>query len=298
MEAEQITPSLTHHGEGVVWHASWAGPRWVDMLAGDVLALDLGTGTVTRTPTGSSVAAMVRPAVGGGLAIATRRQLTLWRPDGTLDWASPPLAPPQARFNEGAVDARGRVWCGTIDASRATGSAEMWRLELNGSSTKVMAGVTISNGLGFDAAGSRAYYVDSPTRRIDVFDVGPDGDLSDRRTHVALNDDVRGNPDGLCVDVEGGVWVALYNGGSVRHYDVAGRLDDIVWVPGVSRVTSCAIGGPSQDTLYITTSREGLGEEDEPRAGALFRAVAGVAGVAIREANISVSASRTSTTIV
>src|SRR5690606_28738930 len=121
----------------------------------------------------------------------------------------------------------------------------------------------------------RAYYVDSPTRRLDVFDVDGDGDLHDRRT-LADPRDLAGMPDGLCLDAEGGVWVAFYDGSAVRRFDADGMLTQVVEIPGVSKATSCTIGGPSPTTLVITTSREHLAEGEQPAAGSLYAAEVGV----------------------
>ncbi|WP_308797899.1 SMP-30/gluconolactonase/LRE family protein [Agromyces silvae] len=284
MIAEQLTDPVVYHGEGAHWHEPWGGVRWVDMLAGDVLFRSDATGEIRRTPTGSRVAAMVRPRTGGGLVVATERGFLLWDAAEREEWRSADLIPADARFNEGAIDPLGRVLCGTIHDSREPGSADVWRLGVDRGATRILDGVTISNGLGFAADGSRAFYVDSRTRRVDVFDVDADGELVARRPFVVVPDEVVGNPDGLCVDAEGGVWVAFYNGGAARHYDRDGRLDAVVEVPGVSRVTSCALGGSSGTTLYLTTSREGLDDEAEPSAGALFVATADAPAVPVREA--------------
>jgi sugar lactone lactonase YvrE len=146
---------------------------------------------------------------------------------------------------------------------------------------RVLDGVTISNGLDWSPDGSLAYYNDTATHRVDVFDHDRDAGLTGRRPFVRLPDD--GNPDGLTVDAEGGVWVALYGGGAVHRYGADGRLDAVVEVP-TAKVTACTLGGgPALDQLFITTSREGLGPDDDPLAGALFRADAGVAGLPVRE---------------
>jgi sugar lactone lactonase YvrE len=91
-----------------------------------------------------------------------------------------------------------------------------------------------------------------------------------------------GNPDGLTVDADGGVWVALFGGGAVHRYRPDGVLDEVVAVP-TAQVTACTFGGPGLDQLFITTSREGMGADDDPLAGSLFRAEVGVAGLPVRE---------------
>lgn len=275
--AEQITGPISYHGEGAVWHAGWGGLKIVDMMAGAVLSLDESTGTVSRQEVGSPVAAAVRPRVGDGFVLATEREFALFGPDGR-DWTSPALWDGPIRFNEGGCDPQGRFLCGSMSYEQEPRAAAMWRLNLDGSTERLFGDLTVSNGLGFDRSGRRAYYVDTPTRRIDVVDV-VDGELGDRRPFVHVEEGP-GDPDGLSVDAEGGVWVALFGGSAVHRYGPDGRLADVVEV-GASQVTSGTLGGPDLTTLYITTSREGLDDDAEPAAGAIFRAEVGVAGLPV-----------------
>jgi sugar lactone lactonase YvrE len=140
----------------------------------------------------------------------------------------------------------------------------------------VLEGVTISNGLQWSADGSRVFYNDTPTGRIDVFDFdGDTGRFSARRPFVALGEGL--NPDGMAIDTEDGVWIALWGGSAVHRYDSSGRLSEVIDLP-VSHVTACAFGGAGRSTLYITTSRLGLEAGAEPEAGAVFTARTGITG--------------------
>lgn len=280
VSAEQVTDPIAYHGEGAVWSESWGGLKWVDMLRGDVLSLD-ADGAVQRLSTGSSVAAMVRPRLGGGFVVVTEREFTLWSAEGEREWASAPVWEASAgiRFNEGGCDPDGRLLCGSMSYEQVPGAGAMWRLGADRAVEHLFGDLTISNGLGFTADGTRMFYVDSPTGRIDVFD-HVDGALRDRRPFVRLGEGI-GDPDGLCVDAEGGVWVALYGGGAVHHYDASGALSDVVELPA-TKVTSCTFGGADLSTLYITTSREGLAADEQPLAGAVFSAPAGVRGTPVR----------------
>ena len=128
--------------------------------------------------------------------------------------------------------------------------------------------VTISNGLQWSSDGSRVFYNDTPTGRVDVFDF--DGDtatFSGRRPFVTLAGGQ--NPDGMTIDSEDGVWIALWGGSAVHRYDSSGRLSEVIELP-VSNVTACAFGGVDRSTLYITTSRLGLEPGAEPQAGSVF----------------------------
>ena len=140
--------------------------------------------------------------------------------------------------------------------------------------------MTISNGLGWSPDGGTMYYVDTPTMRIDAFDYDAStGAISNRRPFVEI--DGKGRPDGLCVDVEGAVWVALWPGWSVRRHLADGRIDAVIPLP-VGQVSSCVFGGPTLDELFITSAWNDLSEEEraaQPLAGGLFRAAVGIRGV-------------------
>lgn len=275
--AERITDRVSYHGEGAVWFDREGGLRFVDMLAGDVLSLDESTGTVTRQHVDSPVVAAVRPRRAGGFVAATEREFALWGADGQ-EWVSPPLWDAPIRFNEGSCDPLGRFLCGSMAYEGTPGAATMWRLGLDRTVERLFDDVTVSNGLGFRADGQRAFYVDTPTGRVDVFDV-VDGELTDRRPFVTVPEGP-GHPDGLTVDAEGGIWVALFGGSAVHHYGSDGQLADVVEI-GATQVTSCTLGGPDLSTLYVTTSRENLDPDDEPAAGSLFRLDVGVRGLPV-----------------
>ena len=170
---------------------------------------------------------------------------------------------------------------GTVRRRHVGGvAAALYRLDPDGSVHAALEGVTVSNGLDWSPDGSLAYYDDTATHRVDVFDYDPHAGLTARRPFVQLPDD--GNPDGLTVDAEGGVWVALYGSGAVHRYTRDGVLDAVVEVP-TALVTACAFGGPHLDELFVTTSREGLPPGDDPLAGSLFRAEVAIAGLPVRE---------------
>jgi len=278
MRAEQVTGPVAHHGEGPVWSPGWGGLRWVDMLAGDVLTLT-DHGSVERRHVGD-VAAAVRPRRGGGAVIALERGFALEDPDGSLTPLDPVWADPSIRMNEGGCDPDGRFWCGSMAYDQRSGAASLYRLDPDRSVRRVLDGVTVSNGLDWSPDGSLAYYDDTATHRIDVFDYDRDAGLTGRRPLVRFPDD--GRPDGLTVDADGGIWVALYGGSAVHRYRPDGVLDGVVDVP-TAQVTACTFGGPGLDQLFITTSREGMGPDDDPMAGSLFRADVGVTGRPVRE---------------
>jgi sugar lactone lactonase YvrE len=279
VRAEQVTGPVAYHGEGPVWSEQWGGLSWVDMLAGDVLSL-AGDGEIGRRHVGT-VAAVVRPRQGGGAVIGVERGFALEDADGTLTHLDEVWSDDSVRMNEGGCDPDGRFYCGSMAYDQRPGAASLYRLDPDLSVRVVLQDVTVSNGLEWSPDGSRAYYNDTATYRADVFDYDGESGLNGRRSFVDLSAEAK-RPDGLTVDEQGGVWVALSNGGAVRRYTPDGALDEVVEVPA-KKVTACTFGGPDLDQLFITTSREGLDPGDDPLAGSLFRAAVGVSGLPVRE---------------
>jgi sugar lactone lactonase YvrE len=278
MRAEQVTEPVAYHGEGPVWSARWGGLRWVDMLAGDVLAL-ADDGTVHRRHLAQVVAAL-RPRRQGGAVLGIERGFALEDADGTLTRLEPVWRDEGVRMNEGGCDPDGRFYCGSMAYDQRPGAAALYRLDPDGSTRTVLEGVTVSNGLEWSPDGARAYYNDTATHRIDVFDYAPDAGLTGRRPFAEIPDG--GRPDGLTVDEDGGVWTALSNRGAVWHFTADGRHDEVVEV-AARKVTACTFGGARLDQLFVTTSREDLQRGEDPLAGALFRVEVGLAGVPVRE---------------
>jgi sugar lactone lactonase YvrE len=175
------------------------------------------------------------------------------------------------RFNDAVVDPLGRLWAGTMSTTRTPGAAALYRFTGDGPPERAIGGVTISNGLDFDRDATRLYYVDSLTQRVDAIDFDLDrGTLGARRPLIAI-DPTDGLPDGLCVDAEGGIWLALFGGGALRRYLPDGRLDAHVALP-VTHPTSMAFGGDDLRDLYVTSARR------SPLGGSLLRLRPGVAG--------------------
>jgi sugar lactone lactonase YvrE len=249
------------------------------MLAGDVLSL-AADGAINRRHVGS-VAAVLRPRRLGGAVIGVERGFALEEADGALTHLGELWSDNHVRMNEGGCDPDGRFYCGSMAYDQRPGAGALYRLDPDGSVHVVLENVTISNGLEWSPDASRAYYNDTPTQRIDVFDYDGESGLTGRRLFAEIPVEA-GGPDGLTVDEEGGVWVALYGGGAVRRYTPDGVLDEVIEV-AAKQVTACTFGGSSLNQLFITTSREGLEPGEDPLAGSLFRAAVGVAGLPVRE---------------
>jgi sugar lactone lactonase YvrE len=251
------------------------------MFAGDVLALS-ADGTIERRHVGA-LAAALRPRSEHGAIIATARGFVLDDGDGTPLRVLPDVwDDPTVRMNDGSCDPDGRFYMGSmaLDHKNELGRGALYRLDADGSVAVVVAGVTLSNGLDWSPDGSTAYYIDTTTRRVDAFDYDVDKGLTDRRPLVEIPDGA-GDPDGMTVDADGCLWVALYAGSAVHRYRPDGVLDGVVELP-VSRVTACTFGGDDLGELFITTSRENLVDDAQPAAGALFRYRPGVQGMPAR----------------
>jgi sugar lactone lactonase YvrE len=279
MRAERVTDSVAYHGEGPVWSERWGGLRWVDMLAGDVLSL-ADDGAIDRRHVGS-ISAVLRPRYGGGSVIGVERGFALEDSGGVLTHLDELWTGDGIRMNEGGCDPEGRFYCGSMAYDQRPGAGTLYRLDPDGSVGVVLQNVTVSNGLEWSPDGSLAYYNDTATHRTDVFDYDGEAGLTGRRPFVDLSAEAM-LPDGLTVDAEGGVWMALNGSGAVRRYTPDGMLDEVVEVPA-RQVTACTFGGPRLDQLFITTSRENLEPGDDPLAGSLFRATVGVVGLPVRE---------------
>jgi sugar lactone lactonase YvrE len=260
-------------GEGPVWDAHRGELVWVDIDRG-LVHRRLDGGAAETLDVGQPVGCAV-PRARGGLALALRDGFALLPPGGVPRLVAPVERDrPTTRMNDGACDSRGRFWAGTMSLRGDTRTAALYRLDPDLRVTRVLPGISVSNGIGWAPDGSTLYHVDSPRRRIDVYGFDPhSGAIAGRRAVIPVDAEL-GIPDGLAVDAEGGVWVALWGGAAVQRF-FEGRLDERVELP-VTNVTSCCFGGPDLETLYVTTARRGA---REPLAGALFACRPGVAGL-------------------
>jgi sugar lactone lactonase YvrE len=265
-------------GEGPTWDGATGTLLWVDILASEVHRFDPAGGqdTVLRTPQHVGAA---KPRMGGGLVVNLRDGIGRYAADGAFDWLVS-WAEDGVRGNDAAVDADGRLWAGTMRYDEAPGGGRLYRVGPGGEVVTVLPEVSISNGIGWSPDGRLMYYVDTPSRRVDVFDVDSETGLVARRRRFVDLARVPGFPDGLTVDADGCVWVALWDGGAVHRYTPAGVLDRAVEVPA-TRTTACTFGGPGLGDLYITSATAGLDPAKlaaEPLAGSVFVLPAAGAG--------------------
>jgi sugar lactone lactonase YvrE len=270
-------------GEGPVWDDTNGTLVWVDIMGNAVHRYDPATGQNHTLDVGQPVGAAVLRRDGNGLVLALRDGF------GMLDESSGQVQlvvqveadVPTNRMNDGKCDPGGRFWAGTMAFEVVPGVAALYRLDSDLTVSRMVTGVTLSNGLGWSPDGRQMYYIDSVTQGVDVFDFDlADGSLGERRRLITIPPG-EGLPDGMTVDAEGGLWIALHGSGTIRRYLPDGQVDRVVRVPP-KMVTCCAFGGPELTDLYITTMCLGLSEDGlraQPLAGALFRCRPGVRGL-------------------
>ena len=282
-------------GEGPYWVPEDDCLLWVDIEGARLHRTYFpAKETVTDSPGPISAAF---PAVGGGILIAGGSALTLLFPaERGGQWVTRTIADVPARdgirFNDAGVDPAGRVWAGSMHMDEAAPLGELYRLDAGGRLNPVVKNVTVSNGLGWSPDGSRMYYADSPLRRVDVFDYDPaTGEAFARRAFADLSE-AEGVPDGLTVDADGCVWVAMWGGSALRRFTPDGQPDAVLPVP-VSQPTSCAFGGPDLADLYITSARVGLTDDQlaaQPLAGRLLHVRPGPVGLPSTTAKAAIPA--------
>jgi sugar lactone lactonase YvrE len=265
-------------GEGPRWDAARARLLWVDVEGRALHVLDPLMGD-RAVPVGSRIGAVAPLSDEQALVALADRLALVDLDDGSLETLVDVPHDAERRLNDGACDARGRFWVGSMALDERPGGGALYRYG-EGALDRVIDRVSLSNGIGWSPDGRTMYYVDSPEGRVDAFDFDVDaGTIANRRTFVAID---QGTPDGLTVDDEGGVWVALWAGWSVRRYAPDGELDAVVDLP-VAKVTACCFGGDDGRTLYVTTASVDLIDEErrrQPHAGCVFAAYPGVSGPA------------------
>jgi sugar lactone lactonase YvrE len=286
MKAELAQDVRAEIGEGPVWDDRSGRLHWVDIRAGLVHRFSPMDGSDVVLDVGQPVGSLGL-GTSGGLVLALRDGFGLMPAGG--DRIARLIEVEKAltgnRMNDGRCDAAGRFWAGTMSASpdHVVGAGSLYRLEElanSMSAVRVLGGLTVANGIDWSPDGRLMYYIDSPTQRIDVFDFDADsGAVSRRRPFVEIPK-ADGLPDGMLVDAEGGVWVALFRAGRVRRYSPSAEVKQEIEVP-VTLVTSAAFAGPNLDDLYITTARHRLTPDERDRqthAGSLFHCRPGPVG--------------------
>lgn len=268
------------HAEGPLWDAETAQLWWVDIAGRRVHCFDPQSGQHTSWTTFAEPGGVILSASGEPIVAIPVGLAALERTTGELELRVViEQDRPENRTNDVKVDPRGRAWVGTMAFDKRPRNGALYRVDGEVASC-VVDGLTISNGPAFDDAGTTLYLADTALGLIDVFDVEPEtGALASRRRLVDLSD-AQVWPDGMTVDDEGMLWVAVGRASAVHRYRADGTLDGLVELP-TTNPTSVAFGGANRDELYITTSWvdcEPDGHAADPFDGAIFRCHPGVTG--------------------
>ena len=267
-------------GEGPVWDGLEGVLWFVDVTPGALYRLNSASGEIERRLVGQPMGAAI-PGRQGGLILALENGLHTysWGDDTTTLLVPVEADNPRVRMNDAKCDPLGRLWAGTMAYDFTPGASSLYRFDETGP-IPVETGCTIANGMGWSPDSNIMYFVDSATSRIDILDYDlQTGVASDRRSWVTVEEGA-GSPDGLTIDSEGCVWVALWGGGAVRRYAPDGQLIEVVEVP-VRQVASACFGGPRLTDLYVTTAAYEMSPadiEEEPHAGATFVIATDVVG--------------------
>jgi sugar lactone lactonase YvrE len=270
--AELVLDARASLGEGPVWDDRAGCLWWVDILEEAIHRTDPVSGRDEALPIGRMPGA-VGLRESGGIIAAVQDGFGALDPAGRFEMLVPVEADDAAtRMNDGKVDPAGRFWAGTTDIDHRPGKGTLYRLDPDLRAAPMIRDVTISNGLDWSLDGRTMYFIDTPTRRVDAFTFDPEGGvISARRPAFAIRDGA-GSPDGMTLDAEGYLWVALWDGWAVERYAPDGRLDRRVEVPA-AQASSCTFGGPDLDLLFITSARKGFppgGRPEQPLAGGVF----------------------------
>lgn len=278
-EVEVVVAAEAELGEGPVWDVRVNRLAWIDILGKAIHLTDPHNGETETIPVPLHVGA-IAPRTDGGYVAALQDGFWVIGDGPARRIAEISGMDAHLRFNDGKCDPSGRFWAGTMAYAKTPGAASLYRLDIDGTVTRVLDKVTISNGLAWSQDSTTMFYIDSPTQSIAAFRYeSSTGSISDRRSLVDIPVSA-GSPDGMTMDTEGGIWVALWGGSAVHRY-LHGRLDRIVDMP-VSQPTSCSFGGPGLDELYVTSAWSGLTSQQraaQPLAGALFRVRVDVVGL-------------------
>jgi sugar lactone lactonase YvrE len=283
-----MTATLLYHsncilGEGAFWHEARQSFFWVDIDGKSLHEYDLQNKKVNHWQF-QHRPSMIALDVQGQCVIVFQGGVT--RFDFTsekLDWlVALEKDVPDNRTNDGAVDSEGRLWIGTMNVRFKEGAGTLYCIDHDFSVTKKIDNLTIPNGLVWSIDNRTMYHIDSPTRKVRAYSFdSKTGEIVFERDAINIPSEM-GSPDGMCIDEEGMLWIAQWNGFGVYRWDPDnGKLLDKIEVP-VPQVSSCAFGGKNFDQLFITTARENFTPElytRYPDSGSVYIAQPGVRGV-------------------
>ena len=259
-----------------VWHPGEQRLYWVDIPTGTIYRLDPATGVRQQFETGTPIGGFTVQADGALLLFMARAALALWSEGELRPLRGETPGEQDSRFNDVIADPRGRVYCGTMPTS--TRGGRLYRLDPDGSLTRLLDDIGIPNGMGFTPDHQQMYLTDSLAGRISLFDYDEEsGEISNQRLFIQIPRE-RGVPDGLTVDSDGYVWSARWDGAALLRYSPQGTVDQRVSFPA-KKISSLTFGGPGLSDIYVTSAGGRNKAKEGAGAGGLFRLDLGIRGV-------------------
>ena len=282
MRAELIVDCKNEHGEGVFWNPSDGRIWWTDIQGRALWSFDPVTTQSTSIPMEDRVCCFA-PRAAGGLIVAYSDRVVLFDPETKQETLVTLFEPenPETRLNDGRTDRQGRLVVGGMNEVSGKPDSSVISIDGNLKVQTLIDQISCANSICFSPAGNTMFFAETQDRKILAFDYEKGrGTLTNKRLHASFKQEP-GLPDGSCVDAEGGVWNAEWEGHRVVRVAPNGTIDRVIDVP-VWKPTCCAFGGPNLDTLFITSSRLMSDEatlKKEPSAGGLFAVKPGIRGV-------------------
>jgi len=282
VDVECALPWGAQLGEAPIWHSDEAKLYWVDILHPAIYRFDPVTGVNEICEPNKLVSAVLIGADGSKRVASQDGIESLNFETAELHpYVDPESGVTQNRLNDAKTGPGGSIWVGSmrLDASKPSGS--LYRIAGDGEVLRKEGDITVSNGLDWSPDQRTFYFVDTIPGSIYAYDFETGcGELTNKRVLVNIPES-EGRPDGLCVDADGGIWCAIWDGWRVNRYTPDGKLDRSIDLP-VPRPTSVAFGGPNLDTLYITSARTRLPARtlaEAPLSGGVFACQPGPKGL-------------------
>ncbi len=275
MKVAALFHTIVEHGEGPLWDSVGQKLYWVDLLQGTYYKGDIYTNRVEEFSIGQPLGFLALRKNRRGFVMGVRDGFGFYdeeKDEFDLIDPSPEQNNSEVRFNDGAVDPKGRLFGGTMEWDGAENKGKLFRLNTNRSWSLLEENIHITNGMGWNPEKDTYYMIDTLRHVMYAYDYdSKTGDISNRRIHIQFAENEF--PDGMCIDSEGGFWVALWGGSKVVHFNKNRTKLGVISVP-VTHPTSCCFGGKDMKTLFITTSKLPLSElerKKNPLAGRLFK---------------------------
>jgi len=290
MKAELILDAKATLGEGPAWDSKTQTLYWLDVLEKRIYA---GTRIFTQL---DDLIGCLAPCKNGHLILATSAGSVhrLSGAEGRLSFAdldpgtsqltvlaSLDSEPPANRFNDGKCDPAGRFLAGTMDMNEKYPIGSLYSFD-GKETTRLLDGITISNGLAWSPDHKTFYYIDTPTREVKAFDYDlGTGQIANPRVAICIRESF-GWPDGMTSDTEGNLWIAMWGGAQVTKWNPnSGKFLEQVSIPAL-QTSSCVFGGRDMNELYVTSARVGMSAADlkkYPLSGGLFKVITNVVGM-------------------